>query len=134
MFWLWSASKVLVRAPMALELTGEQRSKVIRLIEDHVAEQGNCRVGWAIGKIAGEKFGKSIHLKEKIANIMIQRGEYIKEESAVAENDWNILINPQYKLVRFNKRTVMINVILSIISAVAAVIAIWRAMAFHVKP
>jgi hypothetical protein len=111
---------------MALELAAEERSKVISLIKRHVVEQGNCRVGWALREIAGPQFEKSIHLKEKIANVMIQSGEYIKEESGVAEKDWNILINPQYKLVQFNKRTVMINVILSIISAVGAVIAISR--------
>ena len=82
---------------MALQLTGEQRGKVISLITRHISEQGNCRVGWAIGEVAGKEFGKSIHLKEKIANIMIQSGEYIKEESAIADKDWNILINPQYK-------------------------------------
>ena len=82
---------------MALELTHEQRTGVITLIKDHIAEHGNCRIGWAMRKVAGEKFEKSIHLKEKIANTIIQSGEYIKEESAVAEKDWNILINSQYK-------------------------------------
>ena len=118
---------------MALELTVEQRSEVIRLIKRHIPEKGYCRVGWAMREVAGRECEKSIHLKEGIANTIIQSGEYIKEESAVAaDKDWNILINPQYKLVQFNKRTVMINVILSIISAVAAIIAIWRPMAFHV--
>jgi hypothetical protein len=119
---------------MALELTGEQRSEVIRLMKRLIAEKGYCRVGWAMREVAGREFEKSIHLKEGIANTIIRSGEYIKEESAaVTDKDWNILINPQYKLVQFNKRTVMINVILSIISAVAAIIAIWRAMPFHVK-
>lgn len=120
---------------MALELTGEQRTEVIRLIKRHIPGKGYCRVGWAVREAAGREFEKSIHLKEGIANTIIQSGEYIKEESAtVADKDWNILINPQYKLVQFNKRTVMVNVILSIISGVAATIAIWRAIAFHVKP
>ena len=119
---------------MALELTAEQRSEVIRLIKRHIAEKGYCRVGWAIREVAGREFEKSIQLKEGIANTIIQSGEYIKEESAVADKDWNILINPQYKLVKFNKRTVMINVILSILSLMAAIITIWRALAFHVKP
>jgi hypothetical protein len=120
---------------MALELTGEQRTEVIRLIKRHNPGKGYCRVGWAVREAAGREFEKSIHLKEGIANTIIQSGEYIKEESAtVADKDWNILINPQYKLVQFNKRTVMVNVILSIISGVAATIAIWRAKAFHVKP
>jgi hypothetical protein len=119
---------------MALELTGEQRSKVISLIKRIVAEQGNCRVGWALREIAGEKFENSIHLKEKIANTIRQSGKYIKEESAVAEKDWNILLNPQYKLFQFNKRTVIINVILSIITAIVAIITIGLTIAFHVKP
>ena len=75
----------------------------------------------------GERFEKSIHLKEKIANTIIQSGEYIKEESAQAEKDWNILLNPQYKLVQFNRWTIVINIILSIISATAAIIAICKA-------
>jgi hypothetical protein len=112
---------------MALELTHEQRTGVITLIKDHIAEHGNCRIGWAMREVAGEKFEKSIHLKEKIANTIIQSGEYIKEESAQADKDWNILVNPQYKLVQFNKWTVIINIILCIITATAAIIAICKA-------
>ena len=43
---------------MALSLTNEQRSKVISLIKNHVAEHGNCRVGWAMREVAGEPFGE----------------------------------------------------------------------------
>jgi hypothetical protein len=51
---------------MALELTHEQRTGVITLIKDHIAEHGNCRIGWAMREVAGEKFEKSIHLKERL--------------------------------------------------------------------
>src|ERR1044071_3419771 len=88
LFWLRSPR--LVCRTMALELTNEQRSKVISLIKRHISEHGNCRVGWALRQVAGEKFENSIHNKEKIANRIIQSGEYIKEESAQAEKDWNI--------------------------------------------
>jgi len=109
---------------MALEPTGEQRSKVISLIKRHISEQGNCRVGWALRQVAGEKFENSIHLKEKIANTMIQSGKYIKEESAQPEKDWNILVNPQYKMTQLQKWAVIISLILGIIGTAAAVI--WK--------
>jgi hypothetical protein len=119
---------------MALELTGEQRSKVIRLIKRHIPEKGTCRVGWAIGQVAGEKFGNSVHLKEGIANTIIQSGKYIKEESAVAEKDWNILLNSQYKPFPFNKWTGIIGLIIGVIAAAGTIITIWLKMWFHVKP
>jgi hypothetical protein len=79
-----------------------------------------------VRETAGEKFERSIHLKEKVANSIIQSGEYRKEESAQAEKDWDILVNPEYKLARFNKWTVIINIILSAIAATAAIIAIYK--------
>ncbi len=119
---------------MALELTGEQRSKVIRLIKRHIAEKGNCRVGWAMREVAGREFEKSIHLKEGIANTIIQSGKYIKEESAVAEKDWNILLNSQYKPFPFNKWTGIIGLIIGVLGAAGTIITIWLKMWFHVKP
>lgn len=119
---------------MALELTGEQRSKIISLIKRHVAEHGNCRVGWAIGQVAGEKFGNSVHLKEKIVNTIIQSGKYIKEQSGVRPNDnWNILINPQYRPFPFNKWTAIIGLILGVVGAAVAIFT-WLKIGFHVKP
>lgn len=118
---------------MALELTREQRSEVIALIKRHVAEQGNCRVGWAIGQIAGSKFGNSVHLKEKIANTSIQSGRYVKEPAGVGDKDWNILFNPQYKPFPFNKWTVIISLVLGVIGAAVSIFT-WLKMSFHVKP
>ena len=98
-----------------MELTNNQRTNIIHLIKTHIKEKGNCRVGWAIKNIAGNEFGESVHNIEKIANTLIQSGRYIKEPSGVQENDWNIFVNPQYKLYRFNKTTVIINILLTII-------------------
>jgi len=107
---------------MALELTKEQRSKVAKLIKDHIAQHGNCRVGWALRGGAGAEFENSIHIREKIANTVIQSGKYSKEDSAQVRGDWNIFINPQYKIVRFNIATVIINIIIAITAIVLSIL------------
>ena len=104
-----------------MELTQDQKFKVIQLIKIHIKEEGNCRVGWAIKIVTGEKFEHSIHNIEKIANTLIQSGKYLKEISKQKENDYNIFKNPQYKLRRFNIITVIINIILTIIIILTAI-------------
>ena len=37
-----------------MEITKDQKDNVIKLIKDHTAENGSCRVGWAIKKIIGK--------------------------------------------------------------------------------
>ncbi|GAB6283621.1 MAG: hypothetical protein STSR0008_24050 [Ignavibacterium sp.] len=108
---------------MSLILDKEQRDKILQLIKGHINEHGNCRVGWAIKEIAGQKYEKSIHNLEKIANTIIQSGEYIKESSKQVEGDWNILINPQYKKDTWiNKHPIMFEVVKSLITAIFAII------------
>ncbi len=89
-----------------MELTQEQFDKTLLTIKEEInrATSGNCRVGWALKISAGQQFEKSKHNIEKIANSIIQTGEYIKEPSLQAVKDFNILKNPAY-----NKSTSGIN-------------------------
>ncbi|GAB6283254.1 MAG: hypothetical protein STSR0008_20140 [Ignavibacterium sp.] len=108
---------------MSLILDKEQRDKILQLIKEHINEHGNCRVGWAIKEIAGQKYERSIPNREKIANTIIQSGEYIKEPSKQVEGDWNILINPQYiKVAWINKHPIMFEVVKGLITAIFAII------------
>lgn len=109
---------------MALELNKEQREKIFALIKDVIKELGNCRVGWAIKEVAGKEFEKSLHNIEKIANTIIQSGEYIKEPSLQVTNDFNILKNSQYKLTQINKCSVIINTIIAFLTLIAMIISI----------
>jgi hypothetical protein len=110
---------------MALDLTKEQRSKVISLIKNHVAEHGNCRIGWAMREVAGEQFEKSIHLKEKIANTITQTGKYRKEASAQVGDDWNIFIDPQYGQLQFSKWTSIIAILISLSALIVSIVALF---------
>lgn len=101
-----------------MELTIEQTEETLNLIKKHVNEKGNCRVGWAMSQIAGQKFENSLHNMEKVANRIISTGKYLKEPSMQKPGDLNILKNPQYRLTQFNTITVVINIIIAIISAV----------------
>ena len=105
-----------------MELTNEQKNKIEFLIKSHISQKGSCRVGWAVKIIAGENFEKSIHNLEKIANLLIQSGAYIKEPSAQSPKDWNILKNPEFKIWRLNKISIIINLIFTLITVS---IAIW---------
>lgn len=105
-----------------MEITKDQKEKVIKLIKEHAAENGSCRVGWAIKKEIGKDFEKSIHNIEKISNTIIKSNKYIKEPSAEVENDWNILINPNHKTIIFNRNTVILNIILTLIVILLTII------------
>jgi len=108
-----------------MEISDKQAIEIIALIKSHIEEKGNCRVGWAIKQIAGDKFEKSIHILEKVANTIIQSGEYIKEHSLQRQGDFNILKNPFYKKeswtvkhpVKFELLKALINAIISILVA-----------------
>jgi len=99
-----------------MELSKNQTDNVIRLIKFHIEEKGNCRVGWAPRENAGVEFEKSIHNIEKIANKIIESGRYLKEDSKQCIGDVNIRKNPDFKLRKFNKQTVVINILISVIN------------------
>jgi hypothetical protein len=111
---------------MPLELIKAQRNKVITLIKNHVAEHGNCRVGWALHEIAGEPFEKSIHVKEKIANTITQNGKYKKEASAQVSEDWNIFIDPQYGHVQFSKWISILAILISLSALILSIVSLFR--------
>jgi len=83
-----------------MDLASVEFNKVLEEIKEHIKLENKhtCRVGWAVVKIAGQKFEKSYHNFDKIANAMIESGEYAKERPSGNEKDWNIFKNPQYKL------------------------------------
>jgi hypothetical protein len=110
---------------ISLSLNDQQRKNILLKIKDHIEKEGNCRVGWAINQIMKQKkYEESIHIIEKIANTIIQSGEYIKEPSLQVKNDFNILKNPQYRLTQINKRTVIINTIIAILTLLSMIISI----------
>jgi|SRR5690606_29649076 len=109
---------------MPLSLTEQQRKDILLKIKNNIEKEGNCRVGWAIRQITKEeKYERSPHIIEKIANTIIQSNEYIKEPSKQSPIDFNILRNPQYKKETWiNKHPIMFEVLKSFITAVFAII------------
>lgn len=109
---------------MPLSLTEQQRKDILLKIKNNIEKEGNCRVGWAIRQITKEeKYERSPHIIEKIANTIIQSNEYIKEPSKQSPIDFNILRNPQYKKETWiNKPPIMFEVLKSFITAVFAII------------
>ena len=104
-----------------MPLTNDQRDKVIEFCKKFIDKNGSVRVGWAIEQIMGEDFRPPTHLREKIANTIIQTGEYTKEKAAKKYDDWNI-----YKTPGFNKFSKIdkLNLTLGIISIVGVIVSI----------
>ena len=107
-----------------MELSDEQRKKTIKFIKQYVKTKSNCRVGWALKQVAGYKYEKSTHNIEKIANAIIRSKKYIKEKPLDDKNDFNILINPEYRAMRFNQGTIIINLIIVLIMAILGLLQI----------
>jgi hypothetical protein len=78
-----------------MNLTSKQKNEIIQYIKEFVEKEGSIRVGYAIVQKTEQKVAK--HEIEKIANTIIQSGEYLKEPAAKDYFDINIFKNPDYK-------------------------------------
>lgn len=105
-----------------MTLTPKQKEDIIKFCKKFIDKHGSIRIGWAIQQIVGEELIPPTHLKEKIANTIIQSGEYLKEKAEKKYPDWNIYKNPLHnKVSRIDK----INLGLGIFSIIGVAISIW---------
>lgn len=102
-----------------MEITKEEKEKIIKYCKGFIARHGSVRVGWAIEQIVGYK--PLTHVKEKIANTIIQSGEYLKEQSAKKYDDWNIYKNPEHNRISLIDK---VNLGLGIFSIIGVIISI----------
>ncbi|MGH2552836.1 MAG: hypothetical protein ACRDEB_03925 [Chitinophagaceae bacterium] len=84
-------------------LLKEVREAIVKLVIDHVEENGSCRAGWAAENIIGKK--QQNHVHDKIAGLVTRWGKYIKERNEHFPQDWTIYRNPNYEFAEISKKT-----------------------------
>ena len=109
-----------------MDLTEKQFSEVLEEIKRHIElpNKHSCRVGWAVVKIAGQRFKTSYQNFDKIADAVIESGEYAKYRPSDNDKDWNIRKNSEYKLAQINKKSIIINTIISFLTFLALIASI----------
>ncbi len=64
-------------------------------------DHGNCRVGWAAKEIMGNQ--PPAYTLDKIAALIIRDNKFLKERIPYRPNDWNIIVNPGFKVEKPEK-------------------------------
>jgi hypothetical protein len=102
-------------------MTKEEKNTIIERCIEHIDNHGSVRIGWAVEQIVMEK--QQNHVLDKIANTIIQTGEYVKEPSRRFKFDWNIYRNPNYKKTNWTeKHPILKDFVVGTISAIFSLV------------
>ena len=72
----------------------ESKKKILKILKEHVKENDNCRVGFAVEQVLGRTEN---HIIQKVSAAFTKSGKYSRQLSEVHRGDYDVFRNSSYR-------------------------------------
>ena len=87
---------------MPIQLTPDEKDRIAKKIKSYLSDNPNCRVGWAVEIVTGQKIPTTPANLNAISATVILDRRYKRDRSVVPSDDWDITLNPDFSEPKSN--------------------------------